>query len=418
MAGDLRKTGSVTVTPVSELAQSPELEYDAQVDEWVRNAVKPNSDFSTLVESLPGIYPSVVAESLHRQGGLEVSFGSSEKLLRLEGPTPHPRDGDWRFHPDSHQLFAKILATVGARDVAILACPSLVAPLAKTARSLVLADSNQQWRDWISATNVDASWGDVSLAAKRWPHRFDAAIMDPPWYPFEFARFLSVAAALLKDGASLYVAFPSLGTRPGIRAERERLLHTARRLGLAHVSTRRSVLRYATPFYEGCALAAAGLPILAGWRHSDLVTFKRVSSGYTDQVEPHSERWLSTSYGRLHLRIKPTEQEQGPCDPRLVPLLVGNVLPSVSQRDKRRDAICVWTAGNSIFGCNATHACYEVASATMHKGDPVKALETTLKRALTDREITNVRELQAQLAQLEAREARLYDEMHEDQPRT
>jgi hypothetical protein len=403
---------------MSEVAQSLESEYDAQVDEWVLAAAEEHKKFAGLVENLPGIFPSVVSDSLRRQGGLGVSFGHSEKLLRLDGPIPHPRDGDWRFHPESYPFFAKLLAGIGANDVAVLACPSIVKPLATSATRIVLADSNEQWKDWLPAGNVDASWGDVSLAAKRWPHRFDAVIMDPPWYPFEFARFLSVAAALLRDGAALYVSFPSLGTRPGIRAERERLLHTARRLGLVHVSTRRSVLRYATPFYEGCALVAGGLPVLAGWRFSDLVTFKRVSSEYTEQMEPHTERWHAATLGRLQLRIKPSAQRNEVCDPRLISVVDGDVLPSVSQRDKRRDAICVWTGGNRIFGCVSTEACYEVAAATMQKKNPVRALEERFVRPMTAAEIRNILETQTQLADLEAQEARLYDEMHENKLRT
>jgi hypothetical protein len=401
-----------------DLAQSLEQEYDSQVDEWVWAAAQKHTTFTRLVENLPGIYPTVVKESLRRQGGLGVSFGLSEKLLRLEGPVAHPKDGDWRFHPETHPQFVKLLAGSGARDVAILACPSLVKPLAKSASRVVLADSNEQWSDWLPSGNVDASWGDVSMAAKRWPHSFDAAIMDPPWYSSEFARFLSVAAALLKEGATLYVSFPSLGTRPGIRTEREKLLRTARRLGLAHVSTRRSALRYATPFYEGCALVAGQLPILAGWRHSDLVTFKRVSSEYTEQMESHGDRWHAVSHGRLQLRIKPDQQDGSSCDPRLVSLIDGDVLPSVSQRDKRRDAIRVWTSGNRIFGCASTEACNALVAATMRRQNPVKALEEQFARAMTAAEVRNILETQAQLADLEAQEARLYDEMHEDQPRT
>jgi hypothetical protein len=403
---------------MSEVVQFLQSEYDAQIDEWVGAAAKLHRNFADLVASLPGAYPSVVQESLRRQGGLGVSFGPSERLLRLNGPTPHPRDGDWRFHPDSHPLFAKLLAGINAKDVAILACPSLVKPLAKSVPKIALADSNEEWKSWLAYDNVDAAWGDVSLAAKQWPHRFDAAIMDPPWYPFEFARFLSVAAALIKEGATLYVSFPSLGTRPGIKAEREKLLRTARRLGLAHVSTRRLALRYATPFYEGCALMAADLPVLAGWRHSDLLIFRRFSSDYTEQIESKREQWHATSYGSLGLRIRPGESVDGLCDPRLVRLLDGDILPSVSQRDKRRDSICVWTAGNRIFGCASTEACNALAAATMQSRDSTEALEEQLGRPITAIEAQYILEAQAQLAELETRESRLYDEMHEDQPRT
>lgn len=198
-----------------------EIDFEAQIDGWVRDAASRHTSFASLVRNLPGVYPGFVVASLRRQS-IDIEYGRSERLLRLDGPIPHPKDGDWRFHPESWGLFSKLLLKRPAKDLAILACPSLVKPLAPVVDKISLADSNVAWRDFLPNRGIEVSWGDVSLAAQRWPHRFDAAIMDPPWYPLEFARFLSIAAALLKLDATLYVSFPAIGTRPGMARERDR----------------------------------------------------------------------------------------------------------------------------------------------------------------------------------------------------
>lgn len=393
------------------------LGYEAQVDQWVREGASRHGTFSGLVSGLPGIYPSLVRESLCRQG-LATTFESSERLLRLEGPVPHPIDGDWRFHPDTHGVFRSLLAKRRARELIILACPSLVAPLASGVDHVALADSNSDWQAWLSSNPVDVSWGDVSLAAKKWPNRFDAAIMDPPWYPFEFARFLAIASALLKEDGTLYVSFPAVGTRPGMEKERTQMLHTARSLGLKHIGTKRAALRYATPFYEGSALLAAKLPVLAAWRRSDLLAFRRISSDYTEQVEPENNIWASAVVGRLSLRTKPITSSKEACDPRLIRLIEDDVLPSVSQRDPRRGAAVVWTGGNRIFGCVSPDIFSMVATATMQRRSPTEMVEAHLGRALAADEVANISESRSQLMELEALEARTYDEMHEDHTRT
>jgi hypothetical protein len=193
-------------------------------------------------------------------------MGQSELLLRLLGPIPHPVDGDWRFHPEAHQIFINLVHRYSSKTVCALASPSLVRSLYPVVHSIALADANPAWQSFIADLDVQCSWGDVGLAADRWSREFDLVIVDPPWYPLEIRRFLTVASLVAKRHGTILLSWPAEGTRPGISREWQDLLSFSSRLGLDQIGCDRLLLRYATPFYEGRALLAAGLHVLADLR--------------------------------------------------------------------------------------------------------------------------------------------------------
>ena len=95
------------------IALSKEIdEFEKRIDRWVlRRVLEGETDFSQLVVSLPGVYPSRVADSLRRQlhvhrpisamlAQIEHGQGTSvssdyNSITRVE--MPHPLDYDWRF---------------------------------------------------------------------------------------------------------------------------------------------------------------------------------------------------------------------------------------------------------------------------------------------------------------------------------
>lgn len=391
------------------------LSYEDQVDEWVRNGLRRAGTISDLVPRLPGIYPTTIVDSLRRIG-VDIPIGKSERLLRLPGPIPHPVDGDWRFHPESHQLIKDLVQRHGVQALAVLASPSLVQPLHGRIGKIALADANTEWAPYFENITIDVCWGDVSLAAHRWPATFDCAIVDPPWYPYELRRFLAIATAIVKHSGIVLLSWPAEGTRPGIAQERISLIHTARRIGLRYVARKKLAIRYATPFYEARALQAAGLPVLAGWRRADLVTFVRDGLPYTDEIDPVHERWKTAKWGNLDLRARESQCENGPADPRLYSVIDGDVLPTVSQRDTRRKAAVIWTRANRIFGCHRPELLLAVMDGLARKSSIQRSVEETLRREATTQEMQWTHEAERQLRLLEAQEAIEYDALHEAIP--
>jgi hypothetical protein len=387
--------------------------YEAIVDEWVRRCLPEASTLAELIPRLPGVYPTEVVASLQRQG-IQLASGASELLVRLNGPVPHPLDGDWRLHPDSHRQLLDISRKQSASRVALLGCPSLSASFS-TIASVALVDINSAWAPYIGSLPVEAIWGDVSSVLPRWVGRFDLVVADPPWYPLEFERFLAVAASLVVPGGAVALSWPSEGTRPGIAQEREKLIENAAQMHLELKRWDRNVLRYATPFHEGCALRAAGLPVLAAWRGADLIVFAK-RSGLVVQPIPltSSNPWKEATCGTLNLRIKTDlSASRDGSDPRLVRVLEGDVLPTVSRRDGRRAAAKIWTAGNRIFGCARPDLFEAIALGIAEDVPGPHSLSRMLGRELSGREEEWAVEAEAQILSVERIESAEYDALHE-----
>lgn len=147
---------------------------------------------------------------------------------------------------------------------------------------------------------------------------------------------------------------PAVGTRPGILGEHVRHREWCGRLGFELEQVEWGALPYETPLFERNALRAAGiLNVPSDWRHGDLWVLRKTTANRA--IWPGNiarTTWSEHRFGQVRLRVNRGvgDQGDGAC---LVPLIPGDVLPTVSRRDVRRSAARVWTTGNRIFGCSA-----------------------------------------------------------------
>jgi SAM-dependent methyltransferase len=393
------------------------LTYEEQVDTWVQRAQREAKTLGDLVKKLPGVYPTTVVESLKRLGA-SIPVGDSELLLSLPGPRPHPVESDWRFHPDSHEYLVSTLEPKLAAEVLLLGCPSLVAAVSSNVTRVAVVDSNSAWDRHVRSRSVEASWGDVSAATLRWRDEFSVAIVDPPWYPAEFERFLSVAAALVRPGGRILLSWPGAGTRPGLAQDWSNLLQKAQGMGLRYQKSDRLVLRYATPFFEASAMRAADLPILNAWRRADLATFVRDESPTAMPTSASLSRWQAHQWRTLDLRFRTSTHDADDRDPRLVSLIDGDVLPTVSRRDGRREAATVWTGGNRIFRCARPDILKVVAEALSKNVGVSGEVARATGRVSTGIEAEWLVEAENQLRILESLEAAEYHDFHGSPPPT
>ena len=115
-------------------------------------------------------------------------------------------------------------------------------------------------------------------------------------------------------------------------------------------------MTYVTPPFEANAFRAAGLAGLVpdDWRRGDLMVFQRRALALGARPTAgtsEEERWETFERGGVVIRV--TDQADEGDDPRLVSIVAGDVLGTVSRRDARRAKARVWTTGNRIFGCGA-----------------------------------------------------------------
>ncbi len=78
--------------------------------------------------------------------------------------------------------------------------------------------------------------------------------------------------------------------------------------------------------------------------------------------EPTTSSWVERTFDGVRIRID-SGHSDGSDDARLVTIVPGDVLPSVSRRDARRATARIWTSGNRVFGCASPRALLEALDA-------------------------------------------------------
>lgn len=203
--------------------------------------------------------------------------------------------------------------------------------------------------------------------------------------------FLWAAARVSQPGAAILLAQPAVATRPGVLAERAGILAFGRLCGLEVTAILPGVVTYSSPPFERQALTASGLAgsVPGDWRRGDLIELRHAGT-LPHGIRPvitgeHSWHEVTLSGIRIRFRADQPEPDRT-ADPRLVHLVDGDVLASVSRRDPLRQAVAVWTSGNRVFGCRSPVIAAVIAAALAAGNDARHAAETQLGRRASRKE--------------------------------
>jgi hypothetical protein len=279
-------------------------------------------------------------------------------------PLPHPLDYEWRFEPRTRVMLArrcKKLAGVRA-PIALLGTPTLGPALRGHAGRVLLLDSNAAVLSALARVGqLDAiQWNTVDIAEFmppwEWQHRAAVVVCDPPWYPEGFATFLCLAAKLVRPAGTVLLSVPDPLTRPSAEDELEDLACLAMRLGFDVSSSEPHALRYRTPFFEYRALRAAGMRLVPlDWRAGTLWQLTSMGVGpaapcITSRASGVSRTTVDVTFQKVRIRVLQ--------DPTAVPgtlalqsLVPRDTMPTVSRRHPMRNAVNIWTSGNSVLRC-------------------------------------------------------------------
>ena len=395
--------------------------YDDDVDTWTLAAVRAGpTSFDDLICHLPGVYPIDAAASLDRlRSAGRIAEAEWERAVQRRHrpplslppstlPVPHPLDFDWRFEGEALDALVAACDRHGGSDtVMCIGAPSLHHRLASAGRVSTLIDANPDIIAAVGPLGADSAV-QARIGCDPLPNvTAPVVLIDPPWYPEHVRLFLWAATQLCADDGTVLLSFPPAGTRPGVAAERDDALAYADEIGLVHEDIRRGELAYRSPPFERLALVAAGyVDLPEDWRHGDLLVFRaRGGRVAAPQPEPvvDDAKWIAIPAGATRIKVRALDQRRptdAPIASRLVSIVEGDVLPTVSRRDPRRAAVAVWTACNRVYACADVDVLVTMAGALDRDHDVVDAVAASLGRGLAEDEIDELRATETQLAQL------------------
>ena len=405
--------------------------HEHNIDQWIIGAYRAGAqDFWHLVSLLPAVYPTVVRQAVERliaSSTVPAYLAVERPTWKSSGvsspdvpglPTPNPLAFDWRYTRDTAgELLERVVASTDPTGtVGLLGSPSVyeMAGIRKAPRQFILLDQNGS----LSIIGPQSLAGGIFRRCDMLHDAIDlpevqAVLADPPWYEEETLAFLRTAALICADLGKVLLSSAPNGVRPGIQEERDRIVRAAKESGLTYLGTEPHVLSYATPFFEHNALRAAGFAhVMPNWRRGDLLTFQRAGDSLSGPTNPMLlvPEWVQFDVRGATIWVRPRDQ-QGFIDPGLVPVVPGDILPTVSRRDVRREAADVWTAGNRIYRCKGSHILSIILHAIRVSEAPLEAVRRSLQHSLDHLEAAKVETCIAQvesIVQTELQEMRSF----------
>ncbi len=301
-------------------------------------------EFQMLCRDMHGAFPDVVRRSL--PGGIELGVArclSKRAEIDLSTPEPNPVDYDWRFDEQTARLLADVIAQGAYREVLCVGAPTAYGAIRARGGAAFLIDHNPLLARILSTGSFLIR--EVSVEEELAPHidrRFDAAVVDPPWYPEAYDLWLSRTVPLLRAGADLFLVVFRRFTRPNAEQERTQLLRRLERIGRVSLEPFEAV--YSTPPFEQEVLRRLQLPRLPSWRAADVfrvTVFSDPDLSVFDPIAWSVAKWNRFDLGDQVVAVQDVRGDNGP-------IQVRNELPtevtSVSQRDPSRAQYTVWTS--------------------------------------------------------------------------
>lgn len=395
--------------------------YIANVDIWTSKALTNGAqDFATILKSLPGVYPAILLESVERLANAGVVPFQTFKAIQEEVshsphptellssilPLPHPLDFEWRFtSATSERLLADAVRLSAPSDkILLLGTPGLCAHIleSRTNRHIQFVGENNivttRLKTHIMNTqsNLPISHCDSTFPKEK----ASVVVIDPPWY-FDYIRpIFRLAKTNCKVEGHIIATLPSIGTRPSAANDRKRTFQFAKGLGLELVTMEEGCLLYDSPFFERNALKAAGLLNLpANWRCGDLAIFKNMDISRENPISSRSgQSWKEVLVSDVRIRIRnhrPNNKIVG-----IESLIEGDVLSTVSRRDRRRHRVDVWTSGNRVFKTGCPNLVYDVCKALANEQTVVEHLRMQGTNIPTSVQIQVMEEIHSKIRQV------------------
>lgn len=301
--------------------------------------------FQALCRDMQGAFPDLIQRSLN--GVVEHGGGATSSSSRAEfdicGPEPNPVDFDWRFDQRTALRLAETLIGASNREVLCVGAPTVYGAIQSLGGKGFLIDRNPLLaRNLTPGTYCIADISTEEMLDLQFGHKFDAAIIDPPWHPEAYGLWLARTQPLLRAGADVFVTMFRRFTRPGALEERAHLLERFEKLGRVNGVPFEAV--YSTPPFEQEVLLRLGLPNLPSWRAADIYKIALRRQPELSVFQPvawPTHKWKRYSLDGQVIAVKDIPDDEGKIQ---VVSEFPSCIKTVSQRDPARSLYTVWTS--------------------------------------------------------------------------
>lgn len=261
-------------------------------------------------------------------------------------PEPHPIDYDWRFNLSTVKFLTSL--TKRFENILCVGTPTVFDLLAKTGRRATLVDRNAFLAKALSEFPHARLIFDEIEVTDLSSATYDAAILDPPWYPCEYDTWLDKVIPALRPGGTILLTLFRELTRPSAHKELGLLLDSLSRVGRVNLIP--AAATYVTPRFELEVLQQVGAPTLHSWRQGDIaevVLFPDSRNWINPPVALPKRKWRRFLLGDQVVATAIRDDDNGPVSYRgLADARLSFQLTSVSNRDAQRERIDVWTSRN------------------------------------------------------------------------
>lgn len=252
-------------------------------------------------------------------------------------PESHPLDFDWRFEPDSINELASV---IGSRPILAVGTPQLARAMISRGNAVQLVDRQPH------LAPLNAILLDIETAgplAGSWM----TAILDPPWYPSAYLRWIGWAAQHVPVGGTIFASLWPADTRPMAQIERDAFLAWASNWAECRIEP--ALLNYEVPTFECVVRQMEGIQDpSAAWRKGDLLELQVRKIPVLPPPITKTEVWHRFVWDdyQLALRIRSDVS----CEPSIAkhPLSRGWIWPSYSRRASGRALIDLWSSRNEV----------------------------------------------------------------------
>lgn len=252
-------------------------------------------------------------------------------------PEPHPLDFDWRFEPET---INELIRLANAHSLLAVGTPQLARSLLAQGYAVQLVD-RQPHLALLNAILLDIE------TAEPLNRSWMTAVLDPPWYPSAYRRWIGWAAQHIPAGGRILASLWPANTRPTAKTERDEFLAWASEWANCRIEP--SALRYEVPPFESIVRQMQGVPDPnAIWRKGDLLELQMRERPRLPPPIIKTEVWHRFVWNDYQLALRIGEHAEGESSISMHPLAAGWSWPSYSRRAIGRALIDLWSSRNEV----------------------------------------------------------------------